>query len=271
MHSKKETATQPDDRYLKRWNPNEYYKDNSVAKSYDGTRFTSFSGRLFNWLEKRAIRRAFADLPNESRIADIPCGTGRLAEVLLENSHLVTGIDISAAMLSVASERLQRFGSRFSTEVSDARELSKGGERFDAVLCARFLMHFPLDDQLEFVRNVVLASRHRVVLTQGISTPLQRARRALKRLIGRLFVAQRHFDAPSRAIARSGRIARSDAYALAAVIPRSRRERYRLGGQIAVDFSRRHTPRLSPVTLLEKARNTADPDRKSRRPCSVRT
>lgn len=189
MHSKKETATQPDDRYLKRWNPNEYYKDNSVAKSYDGTRFTSFSGRLFNWLEKRAIRRAFADLPNESRIADIPCGTGRLAEVLLENSHLVTGIDISAAMLSVASERLQRFGSRFSTEVSDARELSKGGERFDAVLCARFLMHFPLDDQLEFVRNVVLASRHRVVLTQGISTPLQRARRALKRLIGRFQAA----------------------------------------------------------------------------------
>src|SRR6476659_6781780 len=96
------------------WNPGEHYKSPKVAESYDQDRFSGVVGATFNWLEKRALRRALGDLPRDFTIADVPCGTGRLAEVALERGHRVMGIDVSDAMLSVARRRLERFGDRFA-------------------------------------------------------------------------------------------------------------------------------------------------------------
>lgn len=42
------------------------------------------------------------NLPNESKILDLCCGTGHLAKVLCENGYHVTGIDGSAKMLQYA-------------------------------------------------------------------------------------------------------------------------------------------------------------------------
>ena len=148
------------------WNPNEYYKDQNVAESYDGKRFTSLAGRLFNWIEKRLVRRAFSSLPKGALLGDIPTGTGRLAEVLLEDGFQVVGLDISGDMLAVAARRLSRFGTMFRTEVCDARELKEKGYMFEGVLCARVLMHFPLDEQIVFLRNAAAAARHRIVFTR---------------------------------------------------------------------------------------------------------
>ena len=64
------------------WNPTTHYKDIAVAERYDRERFSRLSGRVFNALEKRAVRRAFRSVDRSSVIADLPCGTGRLAETL---------------------------------------------------------------------------------------------------------------------------------------------------------------------------------------------
>jgi 2-polyprenyl-3-methyl-5-hydroxy-6-metoxy-1,4-benzoquinol methylase len=150
-------------------------------KNWDPTRL---SGRVFNALEKRLIRRAFARLPKGAVIADVPCGTGRLAEVLLEAGYRVVGIDISQSMLTVARRRLERFGDAFQTRQEDARSLEpEGGERYDAVLCARVLMHFPLAEQIAILRSVVRTTRGPVVFTQGLDTRYHRLRRRLKRLL----------------------------------------------------------------------------------------
>jgi 2-polyprenyl-3-methyl-5-hydroxy-6-metoxy-1,4-benzoquinol methylase len=94
-------------------------------------------------------------------IMDLPCGTGRLAETLLEEGFHVVGVDISAAMLAVAQRKLQRFGSGFETRVGDVRELARHERAsYDAALCARVLMHFPLEQQIEFLKSVAaLAAR----------------------------------------------------------------------------------------------------------------
>jgi SAM-dependent methyltransferase len=169
--------------YGKNWDPYSYYKNTEVAGQYDSSRFSSLSGRVFDRLEKAALRAAVRDLPPESLVLDAPSGTGRLAETLLEMGHRVVGVDISREMLTVAQRKLERFGQRYKAVVSDARDLGFEPESFDAVLCARVLMHFPLDEQIDFLGAISKFSKGLVVYNQGVLTNYHRARRWLKRLL----------------------------------------------------------------------------------------
>lgn len=167
------------------WDPTTHYDETAVAERYDRERFSSLAGRAFNALEKHHIRKAFKQVSRAATIVDLPCGTGRFAEVLLDEGFRVVGIDISPPMLEVARRKLQRFGARFEARVADVRELAKQEKkRYDVALCARVLMHFPLGEQIEFLRSVVELTKARVVFTQSLSTPYQRLRRRIKRLLG---------------------------------------------------------------------------------------
>lgn len=167
------------------WDPTKHYKDVEVAESYDRIRFNSLAGRIFENLERRSILKAFRSIPKNSTILDLPCGTGRIAEALLNNGYQIAGVDISAAMLEVATRRLARFGDRFSTVVADVRELARSQPKsYDSALCARVLMHFPLEEQIEFLGGVTRLSRGPIVFTQSLSTPYHRTRRKVKRMLG---------------------------------------------------------------------------------------
>lgn len=164
------------------WNPVDHYQEMVIAENYDKVRFSSLSGRIFNWLEKRYIKKAFQDnVPKESIILDLPCGTGRLAEVLLENNYKIIGIDASPAMLEVAKQKLKRFGDNFSTSVLDIFQIPPDTKAiYDAALCARVLMHFPLNEQIKFLSGVAQLTKNQIVLTQSLSTPYHQLRRRIK-------------------------------------------------------------------------------------------
>jgi len=164
--------------------PTERYKNQTVAQGYDARRFGTFTGRLFNMLERRLIRRAFAGLRAGAIVVDVPCGTGRLADILLELDYQVCGADISPAMLDVAQGRLAQYGTRFRPMECDALALPQQGTMFDASLCARLLFHFPMTTQVAFLRAIASATRERVVFTHSLDTPFHRGRRAVKRMLG---------------------------------------------------------------------------------------
>lgn len=167
------------------WDANTHYRSTKIARDYDAVRFTNLYGRVFNNGERRLIRRIFLrELPRGAHIADLPCGTGRLAEPLLESGFRVHGLDISEQMLEVAAERLHPFGDRFTFEVRDARELRPEAGRFDGVLCARVLMHFTLDEQIDFLRGVARLTDGPIVINHSFSSPYQRLRRRVKKLLG---------------------------------------------------------------------------------------
>lgn len=162
------------------WDPNAHYQDTKVASEYDAVRFESIAGRVFNKWEQNVIRRAFAGVGAGATIADIPCGTGRLAEPLLAAGYRVHGMDISPQMLDVARQRLLPFGDRFTTEVADVRALDRTHQQYDAALCARVLMHFPLEEQIEFLRGVAKITSGRIVISHSLNSPYQRLRRGVK-------------------------------------------------------------------------------------------
>jgi SAM-dependent methyltransferase len=167
-----------------KWDATQHYKNIKVAKEYDRIRFSSLAGRVFNNQEKRIIRECFDDLPRDNFILDMPCGTGRLAEPLLEAGWKVYGVDISAEMLRVASERLAAYGDRFVTEVMDAFNMIGSDKQFEAALCARVLMHFPLQTQIKFLQGVGSITRRRIVINHSLNSPYQRFRRWIKKLLG---------------------------------------------------------------------------------------
>lgn len=167
----------------RRWDPFDHYKDVMVAQDYDRDRFSSVPGKVFDTLEKRCILKAFAELSAGATILDAPCGTGRLAEVLLDAGYRVIGVDISSAMLEVASRKLERFGDRFQAKLGDLQELAIDEGCFDAVLCARFLMHVPLERQIALLSAVARLSSRIVVFNQSLNTPYQRFRRRIKRVL----------------------------------------------------------------------------------------
>jgi ubiquinone/menaquinone biosynthesis C-methylase UbiE len=166
------------------WDATQHYKNAKVARDYDRVRFSSPAGRVFNRQEKRIIRECFHDLARDTIILDMPCGTGRLAEALLESGLKVYGADISQEMLDVAKERLSNYGARFATEVIDALNLSGNERQFEAALCARVLMHFPLETQIRFLRGVASITTKRIVINHSLNTPYQRFRRWVKTLLG---------------------------------------------------------------------------------------
>ena len=166
------------------WDAKEHYKEHRVAVGYDAARFSSIPGRVFNHWEKLVIAKCFSSVPKGQKLVDMPCGTGRLAEPLLELGYRVHGMDISAEMLQVAKGRLNRFGDRFTCEVADAQKVRKNAVEYDGALCARVLMHFPLDQQIEFLTGVGRLSRGVVVINHSFDSSYQRFRRRIKRMLG---------------------------------------------------------------------------------------
>ena len=167
-----------------KWDPTQHYKNAAVAKEYDRVRFSSLAGQVFNAQERRIIQECFQDLPRDIVVLDMPCGTGRLAEALLASGLRVHGTDISPEMLAVARERLAAYGERFSTEVMDAFQLTGSEGQFEAALCARVLMHFPLETQINFLRGVASLTHKRIVINHSLSSPYQRFRRWIKKILG---------------------------------------------------------------------------------------
>lgn len=105
------------------------------------------------------LARALA-LPARSRILDLGCGSGWLAEYLARLGYDVTGADVSPDLLDMARERLARVPFDVAPTVAPAcrfveldAERERLHEGFDAVVCYDSLHHFL--DARAVLRNVV--------------------------------------------------------------------------------------------------------------------
>lgn len=80
-----------------------------------------------------------------SKILDAGCGTGSYTIELARRGYVVTGLDISKELVSVARRKPQDSPLLLTFEVADIRKLSPVS-RFDAVLC-RGVLNDVIDDE----------------------------------------------------------------------------------------------------------------------------
>ena len=83
------------------------YQSLDVAETYERRRFHSLGGRYNNWRLHRLLNCILLRLPPGSVVLDIPCGTGRIDNCLLDRSLRVIAADISTAMLTVARRKFR--------------------------------------------------------------------------------------------------------------------------------------------------------------------
>lgn len=111
-----------------------FYRQASVAETYDQKRFGGASG---SWVNERELARVLAVLPPTGRILDLGCGTGRLSQRLIASGRDVVMLDASEAMLGRA-----RLVANAPAVLGDAFALPFAPGSFDAVVALRVAFHF---------------------------------------------------------------------------------------------------------------------------------
>ena len=155
------------------------------AAVYDDSRFTSLRGRLVDRLEKRAVARALEVLPRGSHLLDLPAGTGRITQFLLEGGYRTSGVDISEAMIQVAGARLERFANACSLCVADAERLPFQDQAFDGVVCVRLMGHVPPTLRLQILSEMKRVTKEWIIAVYYISDAATDLKRAIKAALGK--------------------------------------------------------------------------------------
>jgi len=160
------------------------YQDKRTAAEYDEFRLRTWRRRLFHRMELRAIARAAATLPSDSRVLDMPCGTGRAIASLVTRCRSVVGADISGEMIEIARARFEGVPN-IEWVQADALALPFADDEFDCVFSLRFFGHTPPDVRLAAMKEMARVTRDRVALMLYVRDPLITARKRLQRLLRR--------------------------------------------------------------------------------------
>ena len=155
------------------------YRNKTIADSYDSVRFSSVKGRFTDIREKFLIMRAIDFANIKGPVLDIPCGTGRIMQLLLERGYHVTGADISDAMMRHARERTKQYASRVQFKKGNIEDLEFDDNSFEAIIAIRFLHHVPARLHTEILKEVHRVTRRWVVLTYSNKYTVQNIRRDL--------------------------------------------------------------------------------------------
>lgn len=121
-----------------------------------------FLGRLQK-LWTRLIDKA--ELAPGERVVDLGCGTGDVAimaaEMVLPDGE-VSGVDASAEMIALASQKAVNSRARIDFHLAPMEELPFADCRFDVVLCCQALHHVPREAKFQ-----ALSEMHRVLKPGG--------------------------------------------------------------------------------------------------------
>ena len=135
------------------------YDFDKIARTYDRLNRLMTLG-----LDRRWRRRAVRDL--HGNVLDIACGTGDMVQELQKRGCLVTGVDLSEEMLTIAKSKAPTA----TYMIADAEHLPFENDCFDAVTCAFGVRNFVhLEQGLSEMLRVLKPGGRMVILE--LATP----------------------------------------------------------------------------------------------------
>jgi ubiquinone/menaquinone biosynthesis C-methylase UbiE len=116
--------------------------------------------------EEQALRALIRLIPPQSRVLDLPCGTGRVTRLVLESGHQVIGGDSAACMLAEAKQQLSPDFPHAEFSVMQAARTGLPDRSVDVVVCNRLLHHFAEPGvRIEVLRELARVSRGPVIVS----------------------------------------------------------------------------------------------------------
>jgi 2-polyprenyl-3-methyl-5-hydroxy-6-metoxy-1,4-benzoquinol methylase len=149
------------------------------ARRYERRRYGSFTRRMNLRILQRAIARELRNIGGRRLVLDVPCGTGIVSEHLHAEGFKLVSADISPAMIELARERGGIGHMLADLEVPPFRPGT-----FDAVLCARFLMHLPPEARPRVLRTLASLTKGPLVATMCHPYTVKTFGRAVRRFFG---------------------------------------------------------------------------------------
>lgn len=135
------------------------YNFDTIARTYDRLNRLMTLG-----LDRRWRRRAVRDL--HGNVLDVACGTGDMVQELQKRGCLVTGVDLSEEMLTIAKSKAPTA----TYMIADAEHLPFENDCFDAVTCAFGVRNFVhLEQGLSEMLRVLKPGGRMVILE--LATP----------------------------------------------------------------------------------------------------
>jgi len=110
-----------------------------AAKKYS----TRYADNYKDAKEKACILAALEGLPKNSKVLDLPCGTGRMSYLIRDKGFNVVAADYALPMLEEAKNKVEESGeTNIVFEQQDIFNLTYADATFDAVICNRLFHHF---------------------------------------------------------------------------------------------------------------------------------
>lgn len=151
-----------------------------VAQDYDDKRFSNSFGRWIDWRERLAVTRAMERIPAGSSVLDIPCGTGRITQHLLDLGYKVSGADISQDMMGIAQEKIGTHPNFARFHQVDAEDTKLPAASFDCITSVRLMGHLPREVKVRVVKEMSRLSRGHLVIAFYVTSRLRSVKWFLK-------------------------------------------------------------------------------------------
>jgi ubiquinone/menaquinone biosynthesis C-methylase UbiE len=136
--------------------------------------------------EMALLEPAFKMLSPKAKVLDAPCGAGRVSVRLAELGMQVTAVDISAAMLERAREKMKPFGAGDRVTTGDLEKLQFADREFEAAVCFRFFSHLPNDElRGQVISELCRVSQKYVIISFFHPIAMHNLKRAIQKKLGK--------------------------------------------------------------------------------------
>jgi SAM-dependent methyltransferase len=163
------------------------YQNRHEAEVYDRKRYYGVIDRYKNWWLRRSLKKILEMLPPNSIVLDIPCGTGRIDNWLLQSSVRVVAADISEEMISVARPKVKSTRLWLGFVRAEAPHLPFRVKSFDCVFSIRFFHLLDQQTRLAVLREMAQTTTGWIVVE---SRRIQSYAKAVKRAFMRLLLGR---------------------------------------------------------------------------------
>jgi ubiquinone/menaquinone biosynthesis C-methylase UbiE len=142
----------------------EFYQSEKVADDYDFHRWGSPERAKRNLSKWKMILAALSQTEGVGSILDLPCGTGRFTDRLVECGYEVIGGDISFEMMQQARSRIGPMRGLLGFIRTDAEHLPFSNSSVDCVMSIRFLFHVDPVTRVRMLREMGRISKRWLIL-----------------------------------------------------------------------------------------------------------